>query len=280
MCRLYKLVSIVVCNVHDPFVRVHCVAEELPSVPVVFTDVQFDVPDVRHVPERVGVDERFDHVGLGVEQTLFADLEDDFAYLTVLVVGFEPEPDVVFGFPVRVFIALVKHGHSEHLFGQFVNFSLRCQAVRGHSGHPVVRCDQFSGFEEVEQVGDLAAVSLAVVDLAGCAHDTLAVRRGPVPTFTDGTRLLVECSVPGAEVAVFNGWFHAHLRAAGVDLAVRADGEEVRGWFVDYTGIRDGSLCAFVEGFEVVGHLVNQQYCVVVQNLVVARQVVVDLGAH
>lgn len=139
MCNLFKFFAIVLCNVQDTFVRVNSLAKEFPFVPVVFTDVQLDVPDVRQVPEDIRVDESLNHVGFSVQQTLFADLEDGFAHFFVLVVGFEPEPDLVFGFCIRLYTALVEHGHGKHLFRQFVNFSLTGHAVCGYSLHPVGR---------------------------------------------------------------------------------------------------------------------------------------------
>ena len=68
---------------------------------------------------------------------------------------------------VCVFTPLVEHRDGKDLFGQFVNFGVRCQAVHGYILHLTFRCNQLSRIVKVEQVRDLAPVSLNVVDLAG-----------------------------------------------------------------------------------------------------------------
>ena len=60
------MVAILIGNVQCTFEGVYRVGEELPLVPVIFTDVQLDVAHERQLPERGGVDECFHHVGIEV----------------------------------------------------------------------------------------------------------------------------------------------------------------------------------------------------------------------
>lgn len=148
---------------------------------------------------------------------------------------------------VWVFTALVEHRYGKDLFGQFVNFCVRCQAVRGYILHLTFRCNELSRFIKVEQVRNLAPVRLNVVDLAGWAlHTFAAVGWGSVPTFTHCTRFLVFGRIPAALDAIWNACFNTNLWTCGVHLPFRADSKEIWWRFIYNFGISDYGFSTFI----------------------------------